>query len=128
VRNADEIDAAFKTISGGRFGGLLVLADPLFIVQKAQLMALVEKIRLPAMYGIAAFAEAGGLMAYGPDMEGQFHRAASYVDRILRGARPGDLPVEQPTHFDLVLNLKAANKIGLTFPLSLLGRADQVIE
>jgi putative ABC transport system substrate-binding protein len=90
-------------------------------------MALAEKARLPGMYPFNDFVEAGGLMSYSPNIEAQFRRAAYYVDRILRGARPADLPVEQPTKFDFVINLTAAKQIGLTIPPNVLARADKVI-
>jgi putative ABC transport system substrate-binding protein len=91
-------------------------------------LSLVTKYRLPAIYTLRPFVDAGGLMAYGPSQTEQYHRAATYVDRILKGAKPADLPIEQPTKFDFVLNLKTAKALGLTIPPSLLQRADQVIE
>jgi putative ABC transport system substrate-binding protein len=84
--------------------------------------------RLPTMHGVREYVEAGGLMSYGPNLPDQFRRAADYVDKILRGAKPGDIPVEQPTRFDLVINLTAANALGITVPTSILLRADEVIE
>ena len=89
---------------------------------------LAARSRLPAVYGVREFAEVGGLMSYGPNIADQFRRAATYVDKILKGAKPGDLPIEQPTKFELVVNLKAAKALGLTIPSSVLQRADQVID
>lgn len=126
--NSGELNSAFTSFASWGVNALLVLTDPLFVVIKSLLLDLVERSRLPAMFGPVDFAEAGGLMAYGPDMESQFRAAANYVDRILKGASPGDLPVDRPTTFNLALNLKAAKDIGITFPLSLLGRADEVFE
>jgi ABC-type uncharacterized transport system substrate-binding protein len=122
------LDKAFAAIDKARVGALLVLSDPIFILHRAQIVDLARKSRLPAMYGTREFAAAGGLMAYGPDYGDLFRRAAFYVDKILRGARPADLPVEQPTKFELILNVKTAKALGLTFPTPLLGRADEVIE
>ena len=128
VRDSDALDPAFAAMAGERAGALLVLADPILAFHQARIVELAKKGRLPAMYGAKEYAAAGGLMAYAPNMMDQFRRAASYVDKILKGARPADLPVEQPTKFELVINLKTAKALGLTFPLSLLGRADEVIE
>jgi putative ABC transport system substrate-binding protein len=109
-------------------GDILVLRDPLFLGQRTQIAALAAKSRLPAVYGFREAAEAGGLMAYGASVPLMYRSAATYVDKILRGAKPADLPVEQPTKFELVINLKTAKALGLTIPPSLLLRADQVIE
>jgi putative ABC transport system substrate-binding protein len=128
ARNPDELDKAFAAIDKARVGALLVLSDPIFILHRAQIVDLARMSRLPAMYGTREFAAAGGLMAYGPDYADLFRRAAFYVDKILRGARPADLPVEQPTKFELILNVKTAKTLGLAFPTPLLGRADEVIE
>src|SRR6185503_15732634 len=111
-----------------RIGGLLVGADGMLLAQRARLAELALKHRLPAMYSSRAHAEAGGLMAYSADWDALRRRAAVFIDRILRGAKAGDLPIEQPTKFDLVINLKTAKALGLTIPPSLLARADQVIE
>jgi putative ABC transport system substrate-binding protein len=100
----------------------------LFLSPRSQIVLLASRNRLPVVYGLREFAEAGGLMSYGPNIADQFRRAAIYVDKILRGAKPGDLPVEQPTKLDLVINLKTAKALGLAIPPSLLLRADQVIE
>jgi len=111
-----------------RVGGVLVLRDPLTFAQRTQIATLAAKSRLPAVYGLREQAEAGGLMAYGANNSQMFRRAATYVDRILKGAKPADLPVEQPTKFELVINLKTAKALGLTIPPSLLARADEVIQ
>jgi len=111
-----------------RSGGLLVVSDPIFDFHGARLSELAVKSRLPAMYGLRSQTEAGGLMSYGVDIRDNFRRAATYVDKILKGAKPGDLPVEQPTKFELVINIQAAKALGLTIPATLVQRADQVIE
>ncbi len=123
-----EIDAAFATMNGQRVGGVLVLRDPLFLTQRTQIAGLAIKSRIPAVYGNREFAEAGGLMAYGVNNSQLSQRAATYVDKILKGAKPADLPVEQPTSFDLAINLKTAKAAGQTIAPSLLQRADKVIE
>jgi putative ABC transport system substrate-binding protein len=104
------------------------LASALLHAEKRRLVSLAAKHRLPTMYENRAFAEAGGLISYGPDVADVFRRAATYVDRILTGTGPADLPIQQPTKFELVLNLRTAKALGLTIPPSLLQRADQVIE
>ena len=123
-----EIDAAFATMRSKRAGGVLVLRDGFFLAQRAQIAALAAKDRLPSVYGLKEQAEAGGLMAYGASTAPMYRRAATYVDKILKGAKPADLPVEQPTKFELVINLKTAKALGLTMPQSLLLRADEVIQ
>jgi putative tryptophan/tyrosine transport system substrate-binding protein len=128
ARTPPEIEAAFAAMRSQRAGGVLVLRDALFREQRAKIVALAAKNRLPAVYGLREEAEAGGLMAYGASTPQLFRRAATYVDRILKGAKPADLPVEQPTKFELVINLKAAKALGLTIPPSLLGQADEVIQ
>jgi putative tryptophan/tyrosine transport system substrate-binding protein len=128
ARNADEIERAFELINGDRSEALTVIVDPVFIEHRARLAALAAEKRLPSVSEFRDYAEAGGLMAYSPDFSELGRRAASSVDKILKGAKPGDLPVEQPTKFQLVLNLKTAKAIGLTIPPSLLARADEVIE
>ena len=128
ARTPSEIETAFATMRSQRVDGILVLRDALFRAQRAQITALAAKNRLPAVYGLREEAEAGGLMAYGASVPQLYRRAATYVDKILKGAKPGDLPVEQPTKFELVINLKTANALGLTIPPALLQRAEQVIE
>ena len=100
----------------------------MFVSERRRLVDLAAKHRLPAVYAQRAYVDVGGLMSYGPDVADLFRRAATYVDKILRGARPADLPIEQPTKFELLINLKTAKALGLTIPPSLLQRADQVIE
>ena len=128
VRVADDIEPALDAAAKDRVGALLTLSSPLFNSQKQRIASLAVKHRLPAMYEDREFTEAGGSMSYGPDLADVFRRAAGYVDKILKGARPADLPVEQPTKFELLINLKTARAIGLTIPRSLLLRADEVIQ
>ena len=104
------------------------MPDPLFAGNLRQIANLAVKRRLPSIFHLREFADSGGLMAYGPDRSDMFRRAATYVDKILKGAKPGDLPVEQPTKFELVINLKTAKTLGLTSPQSLLLRADHIIQ
>jgi len=128
VREPADLDRAFSAMTRERAGALLVFGDALFFVQRAQLVELAVKHRLPTMYNRAEYVRAGGLMAYAANDIEQERRAAVYIDRILKGAKPGDLPVEQPTKFELVINLKTAKALGLTIPPAMLMRADQVIE
>jgi len=128
ARTPAEIDAAFAAMRSQQAGGVLVLRDAFFFVQRTQIVALAAKHGLPAVYGWRQDAEAGGLMAYGASLPQMWRRAATYVDKILKGAKPADLPVEQPTKFELVINLKTAKTLGLTIPQSLLQRADEVIQ
>jgi putative ABC transport system substrate-binding protein len=128
VRGADAFDDAFSAITKERPGALFVLFDPLLFGQRTRIAEFANKNRLPAMYAHREYAEAGGLMAYGSDLRDNYRRAATYVDKILKGAKPADLPVEQPTKFELVINLKTAKALGLTIPQSLLARADHVVE
>ena len=128
VRSPNEFDGAFAAMAKERVGALLVLSDAVLNSHRARLADLAARSRLPAAYGVRESVEAGGLMSYGPSFLDLFRRAATYVDKILKGTRPGDLPVEQPTKFELVINLKTAKALGLTIPPSLLLRADQVIE
>jgi putative tryptophan/tyrosine transport system substrate-binding protein len=128
ARGANEFDAAFAAMARERVGALLVLADSVFVLHGARLADLAAKHRLPSMYGIRDNVEAGGLMFYGHNSPDQWRRAATYVDKILKGAKPADLPVQQPTKFELVINLKTAKALGITIPAMMLGRADEVIE
>jgi putative ABC transport system substrate-binding protein len=128
VRGPDDFAHAFEAAIASGAGGLITLDDPFTIGHRTRIVSLALKYRLPALYGVRPFADAGGLMSYGPDRFDQNRRAATYVDKILRGAKPADLPVEQPMKFELVINLKTAKALGLTIPPSVLGRADQVIE
>ena len=107
---------------------MYVMPSPLFSHYKERLAELARKYRMPGIYESPAYVSAGGLMSYGPNFVDLYRRSASYVDRILKGAKPGDLPIEQPTKFELVINLKTAKALGLTIPPSLLARADQIIE
>jgi putative tryptophan/tyrosine transport system substrate-binding protein len=128
VRGRNEFEGAFAAMVRERANGLVVATDPVMVGPRGQVVLLAARSRLPAMYGLREFAEAGGFMSYGPNIADLFRRAATYVDKILKGAKPGDLPVEQPTKFELVINLKTAKALGLTIPPSLLGRADEVIQ
>ena len=128
LRNANELAGAFVALTRWRAGGLLAVSDPVVGNQLVQLSYQATRHRLPTMYSRREFVEVGGLVTYGPNYEDNFRRAAAYVDKLLRGAKPADLPVEQPTKFELVINLKTAKALGLTIPQSLLQRADQVIE
>jgi len=121
-----DIDRAFSVMT--RAGALIVLPTPMFSIERRRLAELGAKNRLPTMFSFRDYVDAGGLMSYGPSIADLFRRAAAYVDKILKGAKPGDLPVEQPTKFELVINLKTAKALGLTVPPSLLARADEVIE
>jgi ABC-type uncharacterized transport system substrate-binding protein len=123
-----ELEAAFAAIVRAHASGVVVIADPLFLAERNRIAELARKARLPTVFQRAENVEAGGLISYGPKLSEQFRQAASYVDKILRGAKPADLPVEQPTKFELVINRKTAKALGLTIPPSLLVRADRVIE
>jgi len=128
VRTAMEFDGAFSAIRRERAGGVLVLSTPLFIAGAKRLAELALTHKLPSLFGPKHHVEAGGLMSYSPDRADLYRRGAIYVDKILKGAKPADLPVQQPTKFELVINLKTAKALGLTIPPSLLQRADQVIQ
>jgi putative ABC transport system substrate-binding protein len=128
ARNPQEIDRAFGAMTRARAGALVVLPDAIFGNQRKQIADLAAKSRLPSICGIPEYGEAGGLLAYSANNLDLERRAATYVDKILKGAKPADLPIEQPTKLELVINLKTAKALGLTIPQSLLGRADQVIE
>ena len=127
IHRPEDVDKVFRATSKG-VDAILFLNNPLFLSRRAQLADLVAKSRLPAMYDASDFVEAGGLISYGRDALDLFKRAATYVDKILKGAKPGDLPVEQPTKFEFIINLKAAKQIGLTIPPNVLARADKVIK
>ena len=127
-RGPEDFDRAFSDMTRARAGALAVLPSNMFTNERGRLVALAAKNRLPAVYTSREFVDAEGLMAYGANFADLFRRATTYVDKILKGTKPGDLPVEQPTKFELVINLKTAKALGLTIPPSLLQRADQVIE
>jgi putative tryptophan/tyrosine transport system substrate-binding protein len=127
IRDPKDIETAFRAASKGRAEALLVLASPLFVLQRTQLTDLALKNRLPAIYDRREFVDDGGLMSYGTNFADMSRRAATYVDKILKGAKPADLPVEQATKFEFVINLKTAKQIGLTIPPNVLARADRVI-
>jgi putative ABC transport system substrate-binding protein len=124
----DEFDTAFAAMTKERAGALLVLPGPVFFHHRTRLADLAAKHRLPAMFWSREFVEAGGLMAYGASLADLSRRAATYVDKILKGAKPADLPVEQASKFEFVINLKTAKALGLTIPQSILIRADEVIQ
>ncbi len=128
ARGPDEFDGAFAAMTIERADTLLVLSDTTFLIHRARLAELSTKSRLPTMHGLRLNAEAGGLMAYAANLPDLFRRAATYVDRILKGAKPADLPVEYPREFDLIINLKTAKKIGITIPPDLLLQATKVIK
>ena len=127
VRRPSEVPSAFSSMTG-RAGALLVLSDPLVGSELPQIAKLAAQQRLPAIYLRREFAEVGGLLAYGPSFSDNYRRAATYVDRILKGAKPAELPVQQATKFDLVINRRTANALGLTIPQSLLLQAEQIID
>ncbi len=127
VRGPEDFEAAFKSATKERAGALTALRNPMLVNHRKQFLKLAEETRLPAMYDDRNFVEPGGLMSYGTDRADLFRRAATYVDKILKGAKPADLPVEQPTKFEFVINLKTAKQIGLTIPPNVLVRADKVI-
>jgi putative ABC transport system substrate-binding protein len=122
-----DIETAFRAATKGRADAVLVLASPVVNSHRIQVAELAVKSRLPAIYNQAEYVEAGGLMSYGTNIADLFRRAATYVDKILKGRTPADLPVEQPMKFEFIINLKAAKQIGLTIPPNVLVRADRVI-
>ena len=128
VRGPKDFEAAFQAAVRGRAQGLMMIQGPLYFVHAVQIATLALKSGLPTISGETIYAQAGGLMNYGPNIPDSWRRAAVYVDKILKGAKPADLPVEQPTKFELVINLKTAKALGLTIPPSVLGRADEVIQ
>jgi putative ABC transport system substrate-binding protein len=128
VRAVHEFEGAFRSAQEGQAQAVHVLPSPFFNAHRGVLVKLAERYQLPAMYEFREYPQDGGLMSYGVDLPDMYRRAARYVDRILKGSRPADLPIERPTKFELVINLKTAKALGLTIPPSLLLRADQVIE
>jgi len=127
IRRAEDIAPAFDAFTG-HVHALYVAGDPLVNTNRIRINSLALGVRLPTMHGYREYVEAGGLMSYGPNIPNQYRRAADFVDKILRGAKPGDIPVEQPTKFDLVINLTTAKALGLTIPSGVLARADELIE
>jgi putative ABC transport system substrate-binding protein len=123
-----DLERAFSNMTRARVDALTVFPHVMFLVERKRLVDLAAQSRLPTIYPLRDFVDAGGLMAYGADDADLFRRAATYVDKILKGAKPNDLPVEQASKFELVINVKTAKVLGLTIPPSVLGRADQVIE
>ena len=128
VLSPKDIETSFRAATEKRAGAVLVLAGPVMSPHRTEVINLAAKNRLPAMYYRSDYVEAGGLMTYSPSFAALFYRAATYVDKILKGAKPADLPVEQPTKFELIINLKTAKQIGLTIPPNVLARADRVIK
>jgi putative tryptophan/tyrosine transport system substrate-binding protein len=128
VRSADQFEQTFSDIAKAKAQALYVVEDPLFFAQRATLLKLAAAARLPTLHDLRRFPEEGALMSYGPDLYDLFRRSAGYVDRILKGAKPGDLPVEQPTRFELVINLKTAKALNVEISPTLLAIADDVTE
>jgi ABC-type uncharacterized transport system substrate-binding protein len=128
VREPKDFEATFVAIRRERPQGLLVLADAFFMQRREQIVDFVSHEQLPAMFQFREFVQLGGLMSYGPNLQDMYRRAANYVDKIFKGAKPADLPIEQPTRFELVINLKTAKALGLTIPQALLATADEIIE
>jgi putative ABC transport system substrate-binding protein len=128
VRTPEQFGPAFSDVSRAHAQALYVVDDPIFFAHRTTFFKLASKARLPTIHELSRWPQEGGLMSYGPDINDLFYRAATYVDRILKGARPPDLPVEQPNKFELIINLKVAKALGLTIPQSLLQRADEVIQ
>jgi putative tryptophan/tyrosine transport system substrate-binding protein len=128
ARNPDEIERAFETATGLKAAALIVFDDPVIWSHRARIVELAAKRRVPVIYGYREFVDGGGLISYGPDRIEMYRRTAVYVDKILKGAKPADLPIEQPTKFELVVNVKTAKTLGLVIPRTLLLRAEHVIE
>jgi len=128
VRGPSEFETAFQTATHESVGALIVLEDPFTFQYRTEIARLANRSRLPAMYGLREYVDSGGLIAYGPNLAQIYRRSATYVDKILKGAKPADLPVEQPARFELIVNLKTAKALGLTAPPTLLVAADEVIE
>jgi len=127
VSSPNDFDNAFTTATKEKANALTMTLNPFINTYRPRILDFVSKNRLPAIFGVPDIVEAGGLMSYGPDYSEHFRRLAIYVDKILKGAKPADVPVEQPTKFELVINLKTAKEIGLTIPPNVLARADRVI-
>lgn len=127
IRTPEEIAPELEALGEVRAQALYVVGDAMFIANRSNIVRLAAKARIPTIYGFRVYVDAGGLMSYGPNFPDLFRRSAGYVDKILRGAKPGDLPIEQPTKFDLAVSLKTAKDLGLTIPESILSRADEVI-
>jgi putative ABC transport system substrate-binding protein len=127
IRGPGDLDVAFAAMISERAEGLVMFSDPLIVLHERRIVELAAKRRLPAVYASRGAVDAGGLMSYGPNMADLFRRAAYFIDKILKGTKPADLPVEQPTKFEFVINLKTAESLGLTIPPSFLTRADHVI-
>jgi putative ABC transport system substrate-binding protein len=128
ARDPDEIDRAFATMSKEQAGAVIVLTDALLVAHATRIADLAAKHRLPAVYSVTDYIEVGGLMSYGGSVYERYRRTAVFVDRILRGAKPADLPVEQPTRFELIVNLRTARGLSITIPPSVLARADRVVQ
>jgi putative ABC transport system substrate-binding protein len=128
VRGPNDLTGAFEAIAGAQSDGILVVEDTMLVSNGSRIVESVARIRLPTMYPFRQFVEGGGLMSYGPNIPDSFRRAATYVDKILKGAKPADLPIEQPTKFELVINMRTAKTVGLTVPPSVLARADELIQ
>ncbi|HEY8163938.1 MAG TPA: ABC transporter substrate-binding protein, partial [Gemmatimonadaceae bacterium] len=128
VRDSGELERALETMDRERPDALLILADPLTTSQRLRIVEFAAQERLPAMYELSQFVDAGGLMSYGPNSDTVVSRAAIYVDKILKGAKPADLPIEQPAKFELVINLRSAKALGIAIPQSILLQADRVIQ
>ena len=128
VQSTDEAESAFREMAVGKVDAVLVISSPLITANRQRILVAAAAHRIPAMYEVAGEAEAGGLIAYGPKLEEMFRRGAHYVDRVLKGARPAEMPIEQPTQFELVINRRTAAALGLRIPRSMLVRADRVIE
>jgi len=128
MRDPADVVSALESVTRQRADALITIDDPLTIDQRNYIVEFTSRNRLPSMYGLRQFADAGGLIAYGANLADLQRRAAGYVDKILRGAKPGDLPIQQPTKFELIINLKTAKALGLTIPQSVLLRADEVIQ
>jgi len=126
--DSEALESAFAQLAQDRVGGVLVASDAFFFAERTQIVALAQRYALPAIYEWPNYASTGGLMSYGPSLPAIYREMAVYVGRILQGTKPGELPIEQPTKFELVINLETAKALGLTVPQSLLARADRVIE